>query len=398
MAGAAVSLREVVKAFGSTPVLKAVELDVEAGEFLTLLGPSGCGKSTLLRLIAGFETQSSGTIEIDGRAIDGLRPKERGLSMVFQSYALYPHMSVFDNIAMPLIMRRLSFGQRFPGLGRLMPGSAAGHREIARKVRDTATLLELEALLTRRPGQLSGGQRQRVALGRALVAEPSVFLMDEPLSNLDARLRTQMRNELTDLHKKLGITFIYVTHDQVEAMTMSQRVAVMMDGALLQVGTPSEIYAQPVDLRVARFIGTHPINVYEASLQADGIPNLFGKALPVQIPPAAGALVSVAIRPEDLVLDFEHSAPSDDCSFGARLIKLEDHGAEFVLHLMLETTPPQTVLVRGDASLRERLPQINEVGLTVVFPTARLRFFGSGGERVQPAVTTALPLAISGGR
>ena len=398
MAGAAVSLRNVDKAFGSTPVLKAVDLDVEAGEFLTLLGPSGCGKSTLLRLIAGFETQSSGTIEIDGRAIDGLRPKERGLSMVFQSYALYPHMSVFDNIAMPLIMRRLSFAQRFPGFGRLVPGSAAGHREIARKVRDTAALLELEDLLTRRPGQLSGGQRQRVALGRALVAEPSVFLMDEPLSNLDARLRTQMRNELTDLHKKLGITFIYVTHDQVEALTMSQRVAVMMDGTLLQVGTPSEIYAQPVDLRVARFIGTHPINVYEASLQTDGTPNLFGRALPVQIPAAAGGPVSVAIRPEDLVLAFKHSPPSDDCSFGARLIKLEDHGAEFVLHLMLDTAPPQTVLVRGDASLRERLPQINEAGLTVVFPTARLRFFDNRGEHVQPAATAALPLAIGGDR
>ena len=172
MRGASVSLKGIGKAFGSTPVLEAVDLEVEAGEFLTLLGPSGCGKSTLLRLIAGFEAQSCGTMEIGGRSIDGLRPKERGLSMVFQNYALYPHMSVFDNIAMPLVMRRLSFAQRFPGLGRLAPGFAAGRREIAHKVHDTAALLELDDLLTRRPGQLSGGQRQRVALGRALVAEP----------------------------------------------------------------------------------------------------------------------------------------------------------------------------------------------------------------------------------
>ena len=395
MQGASVSLKGIGKAFGSTPVLNAVDLEVEAGEFLTLLGPSGCGKSTLLRLIAGFETQSCGTMEIGGRSIDGLRPKERGLSMVFQSYALYPHMSVFDNIAMPLLMRRLSFAQRFPWLGRLVPGSAAGRREIAQKVRDTAALLELDDLLSRRPGQLSGGQRQRVALGRALVAEPSVFLMDEPLSNLDARLRIQMRNELTDLHDKLGITFIYVTHDQVEAMTMSQRVAVMMDGALLQVGTPSEIYAHPVDLRVARFIGTHPINVHRAPLRADGTPELFGRPLPLQVAPAAGHEVTLAIRPEDLRLDFGPSASSSDLRFAARLVKLEDHGADLVFHLRLEAAPSAVILVRADASLRDRLPQTLDAALSVVVPTARLHVFDSQGKAIQPAATSAVPLAAA---
>ncbi|HIC81758.1 MAG TPA: ABC transporter ATP-binding protein, partial [Kiloniellaceae bacterium] len=187
-----------------------------------------------------------------------------------------------------------------------------------------------------------------------------------------------------------------VTHDQVEAMTMSRRVAVMMDGALLQVGTPSELYAQPVDLRVARFIGTHPINVYEASLQADGTPVLFGRPLPVQVAPAAGPRVKVAVRPEDLVLDFGPSAPSSDCSLGARLIKLEDHGAEFVLHLRLETEPSQIVLVRGEASLRDRLPQIGDAALTVLFPTTRLKLFDSAGKCIRPMTTMPFSLAAGG--
>lgn len=400
MAGSAVSIKKIVKAFGATPVLDQVELDVEPGEFLTLLGPSGCGKSTLLRLIAGFESQSSGTIEIEGKSVDGLRPKERGLSMVFQNYALYPHLSVFENIAMPLVMRRLSFAQRFPGVGRYMPGSKRILSDISETVRRTAALLELDELLDRRPGQLSGGQRQRVALGRALAAEPSVFLMDEPLSNLDARLRTQMRNELTELHSKLGITFIYVTHDQIEAMTMSQRVAVMMEGDLLQIGTPSEIYAQPVDLRVARFIGTHPINVYRASLQVDGAPQLFGRSIAVQLPLDDQSQISVAVRPEDLLLTVSKKAdaatPDGNLQIGAHLEKLEDHGAEFLLHLRLKTPSRDAALVRGDAALREQLTGLDNADLSIAFPTERLLFFDAEGRRLHLEDAVPEPLLQSG--
>ena len=224
--------------------------------------------------------------------------------------------------------------------------------------------------------------------------------MDEPLSNLDARLRTQMRNELTDLHSKLGITFIYVTHDQIEAMTMSQRVAVMMEGDLLQIGTPSEIYAQPVDLRVARFIGTHPINVYKAMLQDDGTPNLFGKSLAVRMPLDARSQISVAIRPEDLVLDISDKAdaatPGDDLQIGAHLEKLEDHGAEFLLHLTLKTPSRDTVLVRSDAIPRERMAGLDDADLSIIFPTERLLFFDPEGRRLRPKEAVSEPLLQRG--
>ena len=396
MQGAAVSLRGIRKQFGSTPVLTSVDLEVEAGEFLTLLGPSGCGKSTLLRLIAGFEAQSAGSIEIAGRCVDDLGPKDRGLSMVFQNYALYPHMTVFENIAMPLVMRRLSFAQRFPGLGGLCPGARPLRREIDGKVRAVAGMLEIDALLARRPGQLSGGQRQRVALARAIVPEPSLFLMDEPLSNLDARLRLQMRHELTELHRKLGITFVYVTHDQVEAMTMSARVAVMMDGALLQVGTPSEIYARPVDLRVARFIGSHPINVFEARADSKGVPSLFGQPLPVALGPFAGVPVSVAIRPEDLLLGCPQTAGYEVPFFDARVARLEDHGSDLILHLQPEAAPSSSVTVRVEASQRDRIAGLGEGACRVVAPVERMLFFDPEGRRIEGVAGPVLPLAAVG--
>jgi multiple sugar transport system ATP-binding protein len=258
---AGVSVRAVSKAFGSTQVLKSISLDVAEGEFLTLLGPSGCGKSTLLRLIAGLDAQDSGTIFIGQAQVDALRPKQRNVAMVFQSYALYPHMTVAQNMALPLRMRRLSRAQRLPLLGRLLPGTSAISKSIEAEVARTAAALGMDHLLDRKPGQLSGGQRQRVAVGRAMVRQPAVFLMDEPLSNLDAKLRVQMRSEIKELHHRLGITFIYVTHDQSEAMTMSDRVAVMLDGELIQVAPPQAIYADPVDRRVAEFIGSPKINM-----------------------------------------------------------------------------------------------------------------------------------------
>ena len=258
---ASVQISNVSKRYGETAVLQDVSLAVDDGEFLALIGPSGCGKSTLLRIIAGLDAQDDGQVLVGARNVDGRRPKQRDVAMVFQSYALYPHMTAYDNIALPLRVRRLSAAQRFPLLGRLMPGRRAIERDIRRQVDEAAGVLNIGPLLGRKPGQLSGGQRQRVALGRAMVRSPSVFLMDEPLSNLDATLRVQMRAEITALHRRLGVTFIYVTHDQAEAMTMSTRVAVMLDGRILQVDAAERLYRQPEDLRVAEMIGSPKINV-----------------------------------------------------------------------------------------------------------------------------------------
>src|SRR5581483_7086015 len=215
---AGLSLRGVTKSFGNVPVLAPLDLDIADGEFLTLVGPSGCGKSTLLRIIAGLEPQSGGSVSIGGNGVDHLRPHERKVAMVFQNYALYPHMTVFDNIALPLTMARLSLLERLPLLRLFSPRRRGIVEGIVRDVRSVAEQLRIEKYFDRKPGQLSGGQRQRVALGRAMVRHPDVFLMDEPLSNLDAKLRVHMRSELAELHSRLGVTMIYVTHDQVEAM------------------------------------------------------------------------------------------------------------------------------------------------------------------------------------
>jgi len=258
---ASLSINQISKAFNTVPVLDNVSLHIEDGEFLTLLGPSGCGKSTLLRILAGLERQTSGSLMIGDRVVDAVAPKRRDVAMVFQSYALYPHMTVAQNIALPLRMRRLSALQRMPIFGRLFPNTVSVLKAIAHDVGRVAEALGIDDLVDRKPRQLSGGQRQRVAVGRAMVRQPAVFLMDEPLSNLDAKLRVQMRAEIKELHRRLKVTFVYVTHDQSEAMTMSDRVAVMLDGALLQVAPPQDIYADPHDRRVAEFIGAPKINI-----------------------------------------------------------------------------------------------------------------------------------------
>jgi len=233
----------LAKRFGDTVVAQGLELAIEEGEFFTFLGPSGCGKSTLLHLVAGIESPSAGSIEFDGRPVDHLEPQERDVAMVFQSYALYPHLSVRDNLAFPLKNRRV-------------PAA-----DIERRVEEVARSLGLEALLKRRPAQLSGGQRQRVALGRALVRRPAAFLMDEPLSNLDARLRLEMREELKRLHAAHRVTTLFVTHDQEEAMVLSDRIAVLRDGRVVQCGTPAEIYHSPANLFVATFVGSPEMNI-----------------------------------------------------------------------------------------------------------------------------------------
>jgi multiple sugar transport system ATP-binding protein len=279
-------------------VLKDVSLEVGPREFLTLLGPSGCGKSTLLRIIAGLDHADDGSIALGNQTVDGLLPRERDVAMVFQSYALYPYMTVAENIGLPLLMRRTRSWQRLPLIRRLHPTARAASGTIARDVQRAAEALQIETFLDRKPGQLSGGQRQRVALARAMVRNPRVFLMDEPLSNLDAKLRVAARAEIAELHRRLGVACIYVTHDQVEAMTMSDRVALMMGGEVLQVAAPAEIYDRPTDLRVAEFIGSPKINVLPATVRGDGGLDVPGGVLPLATGLPAATALSVGIRPE----------------------------------------------------------------------------------------------------
>jgi multiple sugar transport system ATP-binding protein len=301
-----------------------VSFEAGDGDFLVLVGPSGCGKSTLLKLIAGLEDASAGSILIDGVRVNELGPRERDVAMVFQSYALYPHMTVRKNLAYPLKVARTD------------------RREIVRRVGETAELLQLTDLLDRRPAELSGGQRQRVAMGRAIVRRPRVFLMDEPLSNLDARLRVQMRAEISKLQRELGVTTVYVTHDQVEAMTMGSRVAVLLDGRLQQLAVPRQLYDQPANRFVAGFIGSPPMNLLDATVvkDDDGRPHLDvegqrltpSRSAPL---PVDGDAVVLGIRPEDVVLN--SSSPVGGATVTATVVLVEELGAEEVVHLRLGT-------------------------------------------------------------
>ncbi len=283
---AKIVLDRVSKVFGSDVVaVNNVSLEIGDGEFMVLVGPSGCGKSTILRILAGLEEVTAGEVSIGDRQVTDLPPKDRDVAMVFQNYALYPHMTVEQN---------LGFGLRL----RKMPKD-----ELKRRVRDVANILGLDPLMQRKPGELSGGQRQRVAMGRAMVREPQAFLMDEPLSNLDAKLRVQMRAQLSLLHERLGTTTVYVTHDQVEAMTLGQRVAVLKDGVLQQVDTPQNLYTHPANLFVAAFIGSPPMNLVEATVSAGRISFAgFDIALPQghDLPAYLGKTVILGIRPSDM--------------------------------------------------------------------------------------------------
>lgn len=280
---AGLELQGIVKRFGDVTVVEQMDLRVEPGEFVVLLGESGCGKSTTLRMIAGLETATEGSIRIDGRDVTHLQPMARDIAMVFQNYALYPHMDVAQN---------MSFALELAG---------ASKSEIIRRVSDAARILGIEALLGRKPKELSGGQRQRVAIGRAIVREPKVFLFDEPLSNLDAKLRGHMRTELAVLHERLGKTTIYVTHDQVEAMTLASRIVIFDKGRIQQIGTPAEVFNHPANLFVAAFIGMPSMNLLHATLQADG--RIEGLGVALQVVQPAGAMASevvVGIRPQSL--------------------------------------------------------------------------------------------------
>jgi sn-glycerol 3-phosphate transport system ATP-binding protein len=283
---ASVSLRGVRKSYGGVEIVHGVDCEILDGEFIVILGPSGCGKSTLLRMIAGLEAISSGEIAIGGRVVDKLEPKDRDIAMVFQNYALYPHMSVYEN---------MSYGLRIRGMAKA---------EIEARVQKAAKILELRDFLQRKPRQLSGGQRQRVAMGRAIVREPAVFLFDEPLSNLDAKLRVQMRIEIKRLHQSIRTTSVYVTHDQVEAMTLGDRLIVMNSGRAEQIGSPIGVYEQPATMFVAGFIGSPAMNMLPARLAADaGSVELDGVRLAVNAPPEqAGREVTLGLRPEHITL------------------------------------------------------------------------------------------------
>jgi len=330
---ASVSFHNVEKSFGDTKVIHGISFDIRDGEFMVLVGPSGCGKSTLLRMLAGLEEITSGTIAIDARTVNDVDSKDRDIAMVFQSYALYPHMSVRDNMGFSLRLRR------------------ADKREIETRVARAAQILNLEPYLERYPRELSGGQRQRVAMGRAIVRDPKVFLFDEPLSNLDAKLRVQMRSEIKALHQRLKTTTVYVTHDQIEAMTMADRIVVMHDGVIEQIGTPLELYDHPENLFVAQFIGSPAMNVVQGTLRRSNGGAHVETADGIRWPLAPGAggdghAVTYGVRPDhlELVHHAERGVPGE-------IIVVEPTGSETELVVRIGSAQ-MIVEARGRATVR----------------------------------------------
>jgi multiple sugar transport system ATP-binding protein len=330
---ASVQFKDISKRFGTTQVLHGVSLDIVDGEFMVLVGPSGCGKSTLLRLLAGLEVSNGGTIAIDGRTVNDVEPKDRDIAMVFQNYALYPHMTVRDNMGFSLKLRK------------------AETALIDQRIGDAAKILNLEPYLDRFPRALSGGQRQRVAMGRAIVRDPKVFLFDEPLSNLDAKLRVAMRAEIKALHQRLKTTTVYVTHDQIEAMTMADRIAVMNEGRIEQLGAPLELYDRPCNLFVAQFIGSPAMNIVAGTLKREGGQNwveaLGGRwPLPVQSAGTNGQAVKYGMRPEHITVGANGAGVAT-----AEVVVVEPMGAE--TELLLEVGDTRMIVsTHGRSSAR----------------------------------------------
>ncbi|WP_419807911.1 ABC transporter ATP-binding protein [Sphingomonas sp.] len=351
---ASVGLRQLCKSFDAVDIIKDVTLEIEHGEFVALVGPSGSGKSTLLRMIAGLETVTAGTIEIDGRVINDVSPKHRDIAMVFQSYALYPHMTVRQNLGFALKLRGWK------------------KAEIAQQVADAATSLDLTQLLDRYPRQLSGGQRQRVATGRAIVRNPAVFLFDEPLSNLDAALRVQVRAELRQLHRRLGVTAIYVTHDQVEAMTMADKIVVLRDGRIEQIGAPLELYDRPANTFVATFIGSPSMNLISGTYRHGAIDLGDGAMLPVgaSLKLEPGAALTVGVRPDHVEV-----VTDDDDSVEARVIALEPTGAETLVMVELAGT-------RLTVVTKKRLALLPGDPIRLRPNLADQLYFGADGQRI----------------
>ncbi|TCS41101.1 ABC transporter ATP-binding protein [Reinekea marinisedimentorum] len=349
-----VALKSIVKRYGDVEVVRGIDLEIADKEFVVLVGPSGCGKSTTLRMIAGLEEISDGELYIEDRKVNLVAPKDRDVAMVFQNYALYPHLNVAGNIAFGLNIRKVP------------------KDEINRLVTEVAEILGLTPYLERRPADLSGGQRQRVAMGRAIVRHPKVFLFDEPLSNLDAKLRTQMRAEIKRLHKRLGVTSVYVTHDQVEAMTLADRIVVMADGRIEQVGTPMELFNNPVNTFVASFMGSPPMNQLDAVVEsnAEGSFAMFGGqkiALPEleELQGADGRKVVVGVRPEHVFIE-----PTEDSSpIKVELDLIETLGSEALLHTHVGDTPfVVKAETHGDI---DHLSSID----TIYIPTRRVKVF-----------------------
>jgi len=349
---ASIEISAVAKSFGQFAVLHGIDLDIGDGEFIVLVGPSGCGKSTLLRMIAGLESVTAGDIRIDGRRVNELAPKDRDIAMVFQSYALYPHMSVADNMSYSLRLRKTA------------------REKIAAMVSDAGAKLGLAPLMERRPKALSGGQRQRVAMGRAIVRQPKAFLFDEPLSNLDARLREQMRAEIKKLHADLGATSIYVTHDQIEAMTLADRIVAMHGGVVQQVGAPLDLYDRPANLFVAGFIGSPAMNFLDGRYARDGAVVLAdGTRIPVTPREnlADGATVTLGIRPEHVAI-----APESPMEAAVELI--EPTGFGIIMHLSLHGLPFKVfTLDRAALKAGPKVP--------VAFPSQHLHLFDAEGNR-----------------
>ncbi|ODT47902.1 sn-glycerol-3-phosphate ABC transporter ATP-binding protein UgpC [Devosia sp. 63-57] len=350
------SLKRLEKSFNEARIIKGIDLEVSEGEFVVFVGPSGCGKSTLLRMIAGLEDVSSGQIEIGGKAVNDLPPVQRGIAMVFQSYALYPHMSVYENIAFPLRVEKLP------------------QAEVDKRVSAAAKVLQLESRLQHRPGQLSGGQRQRVAIGRAIVRQPKIFLFDEPLSNLDAALRSEMRIELMELHKRLGSTMIYVTHDQVEAMTMADKIVVLDAGTIAQVGSPLDLYHKPDNLFVAGFIGSPKMNFISGKVRsADGtravvdLGSLGTIELPRSSTAIAGEDVTLGIRPEHLTLG------EGDFALETTPNIVEQLGIHTITYSTLPGGEHFTALFEGNPDLVEGKP------VRMSFAKSRVHLFDAKG-------------------
>ncbi|MDQ0390983.1 ABC transporter ATP-binding protein [Labrys monachus] len=356
---ASVSLSKVVKSFGAIKVVHGVDLDIQDGEFVVLLGPSGCGKTTTLRMVAGLEDVSGGEIRIGGEVINDKAPKDRKIAMVFQNYALYPHMTVRQNMEFALKPQKLS------------------RQAVDGKIADVAAMLGLEALLQRRPAQLSGGQRQRVAMGRAMVRTPEVFLFDEPLSNLDAKLRTQVRMEIAKLHKQLGTTVIYVTHDQVEAMTLADKIVIMKDGHIEQVGSPEEVFAHPKNVFVATFIGSPAMNLFHTKVEGtDAGPVLVSPSLRFAVPAEwaaklrPGEGVTLGIRPSDIRL----ARPDEAGAIDARVEVVEYLGVEALVDLRVGA---QEFIAQMPAGVRPHPDQT----VRIAFDPAGLHLFNSQSGR-----------------
>ncbi|MBX2858405.1 MAG: sn-glycerol-3-phosphate ABC transporter ATP-binding protein UgpC [Cellvibrionaceae bacterium] len=349
-----IELINIKKQYRQTEIVKGVDIQVEQGEFAVIVGPSGCGKSTLLRMIAGLEDITSGELKIGGKVVNHVSPDKRGIAMVFQSYALYPHMTVAENIGFALSLQKVN------------------KADIAARVKEAAEMLELSPLLKRKPAELSGGQRQRVAIGRAIVKRPQLILFDEPLSNLDAKLRVQMRAELMRLHREFGSTVIYVTHDQVEAMTMAQKIIVLNQGVVAQVGKPMALYEQPANQFVAQFIGIPKMNMLAGSIKGNTFIGENQQQIPLAHNYPEHAKVHLGVRPEHLQLDRSGS--------GWKVFLVERLGVETFLHLRDEAEQQVVIRLEGDSPVSE------DETLGLSFDAQRCFLFDANQQRLSPNI------------